>query len=88
MLATCTKGPSFPIGIPLPRDIVRPIVLEMRVLKDRYSWSLTPRMIVFISGMPLPTALGSTRWTKPVAKVMNMRGYNTHTAYCAQTLPL
>lgn len=45
---------SLPKGIPLPRAHVRPITLATKVLRVRYSFSTTPRRIVFISGMPEP----------------------------------
>ena len=42
------------MGNPLPREEHRPTILEMSVLNVRYSFSTTPRKIVFISGIPEP----------------------------------
>lgn len=45
---------SLPRGIPLPRAHVSPMTLATKVLRVRYSFSTTPRRMVFISGMPDP----------------------------------
>lgn len=45
---------SLPRGMPLPRAQVKPITLATKVLKVRYSFSTTPRRMVFISGIPEP----------------------------------
>ena len=58
--AMCTKGPSLPRGIPLPRVAVSPTILAMRVFGVRYSLRTTPLRMVFISGMPDPMAWGAT----------------------------
>lgn len=50
---------SLPRGIPLPRAQVSPMTLATKVLRVRYSFSTTPRKIVFISGMPDPGAGGA-----------------------------
>lgn len=47
---------SLPRGMPLPRAQVSPITLATKVLKVRYSFSTTPRRMVFISGIPEPIA--------------------------------
>ena len=45
---------SLPRGIPLPRAQVSPMTLATKVFRVRYSFSTTPRKMVFISGMPDP----------------------------------
>ena len=45
---------SLPKGIPEPNAAVRPTVLAMRVRNVKYSFRTTPRMMVFISGIPEP----------------------------------
>lgn len=82
MEAMCTKGPSFPRGIPEPRVAVRPTTLATRVLKVRYSLSTTPLRMVFISGMPEPMAWGATTCTKPVAKSTRNTGRMVQAANC------
>lgn len=52
---------SLPRGMPLPRAQVRPITLATKVLKVRYSFSTTPRRMVFISGIPEPAGDNSER---------------------------
>lgn len=54
MHAMWMKGPSFPRGIPEPRVAVRPTTFATSTRKVRYSFRVTPRRIVFISGMPEP----------------------------------
>lgn len=73
---------SFPSGIPLPRVAVNPITLATSVLNVRYSLSVTPRNIVFISGIPEPILCGATRWTKPAEKRIKHTGNDTHAKYC------
>lgn len=51
---------SLPRGIPLPRAQVSPMTFATKVLRVRYSFSTTPRKMVFISGMPDPG-----EWTVP-----------------------
>ena len=46
---------SFPKGNVLPREEHNPTTLDTRVRNVRYSFSTTPRNIVFISGMPDPS---------------------------------
>lgn len=76
------KLTSFPNGIPLPSVAVNPITLATRVLNVKYSLSVTPRNIVFISGMPEPILCGATRWTKPAEKRIRQTGNDTHAKYC------
>ena len=45
---------SFPNGNVLPKEEHSPTTLATKVLNVRYSFSTTPRKIVFISGMPEP----------------------------------
>lgn len=45
---------SLPRGMPLPRAQVSPMTFATKVLRVRYSFSTTPRKMVFISGMPDP----------------------------------
>lgn len=54
MVCVCVCVTSLPRGIPLPRAQVRPMTLATKVLKVRYSFSTTPRRMVFISGIPEP----------------------------------
>lgn len=74
MLAIWTKGPSLPRGMPLPRAHVSPITLATKVFRVRYSFRTTPRRMVFISGIPEPTACGARIWVKPAEKVMSTVG--------------
>lgn len=45
---------SLPRGMPLPKAQVSPMTLATKVFRVRYSFSTTPRKMVFISGMPDP----------------------------------
>lgn len=45
---------SFPTGMPLPSPAVRATTLATKALRVRYSFRITPRSIVFISGIPDP----------------------------------
>lgn len=55
------KRTSFPNGKPLPKIAIRPTNLATSVLNVRYSFKVTPRKMVFISGIPEPIACGETR---------------------------
>ena len=55
----CTKGPSFPSGIPEPRVAVRPTTFARKTLMVKYSGKTTPLRMTFISGSPEPTAWGA-----------------------------
>lgn len=52
---------SLPSGKPDPSVAVKPITFATSVLNVRYSFSATPRNIVFISGIPEPILCGATR---------------------------
>ena len=45
---------SLPIGMELPSASVSPTTFATSVRKERYSFRMTPRMIVLISGIPDP----------------------------------
>lgn len=53
---------SLPKGNPLPSVAVRPITFATSVRNVRYSLRVTPRSIVFISGIPEP---GYIKWMSP-----------------------
>lgn len=72
---------SFPSGIPLPRVAVNPITLATRVLNVKYSFNVTPRKMVFISGIPEPILCGAMRWTNPAEKRIKHTGNETHAKY-------
>ena len=69
MLLMWTKGPSLPIGSPLLEARSRPTILEVSVLKDKYSLRAMPLRISFISGMPDPMACGEIRCVHATASV-------------------
>lgn len=50
------KRTSLPRGMPLPSAVVRATTLATPVRNVRYSFKATPRKIVFISGIPEPSA--------------------------------
>lgn len=66
-------APSIPISYQL--------TLAIRVRKVRYSFSATPRRIVFISGIPEPILCGATMCTKPALKRIRHIGKETHAKY-------
>lgn len=45
---------SFPTGRPEPSEAVSPVTFASKVLSVRYSGITTPRIMVFISGIPDP----------------------------------
>ena len=49
-----TDNTSFPIGRVLPTAVTRATVLDTKVRRERQFGRLTPRRIVFISGIPDP----------------------------------
>lgn len=53
-LCVCIYFTSLPRGIPLPKAKARLMTLATKVLKVRYSFSNTPRRMVFISEIPEP----------------------------------
>lgn len=53
-LCVCIYFTSLPRGIPLPKANARLMTLATKVLKVRYSFSNTPRRMVFISEIPEP----------------------------------
>lgn len=73
---------SFPKGIPLPSVAVKPITLATKVLNVKYSFSVTPRSMVFISGIPEPILCGATKCTNPAENKIKHTGNDTHAKYC------
>lgn len=72
---------SFPSGIPLPSVAVKPITFATSVLNVRYSLSVTPRKIVFISGIPEPILCGATKCTNPAENRIKHTGNEIHAKY-------
>lgn len=61
----CTQGPSRPRASPAPMDSRPPTYLTGRMRDD--PGSVRPSIAASTRGMPLPSACGSTRWTRLAA---------------------
>jgi len=65
--AMWTKGPSFPKLMPLLSMQIIPSTLANRVFLDNIPGNLTPAMIAFIYGIPLPAAAALINWMQAYA---------------------
>ena len=70
----------------LYKKLVFALVLVWNIIFEKFlTLSTTPRMMVFISGIPDPMAWGATRWTKPAEKSTKKMG-KTHQAKNCTTI--
>jgi len=81
----CTNGPSFPAIKPLPMRKRDPAELRDDRSSRNSPFKCTPLRYVFISGMPLPAASGSTCEQNPPATAAREAEMHTNVSHTAMS---
>jgi len=81
----CTNGPSFPAIKPLPIENAIPPSFATTVRSRNSPFKCTPFRYVFISGMPLPAASGSTCEQNPPATAAREAEMHTNVSHTAMS---